>query len=187
LKFGGEYEDTQESLVSLFKSFGLALFLIYMILATTFKSFLQPFMLMAAIPFAVIGVFVGLIIMRTPMGMMSFLGIIALAGIVVNDSIVLIDFINRRKAEAGEAEDRMESIIGACKTRLRPILLTSITTIFGLMPLALGIFGREVWMTPMAISIVWGLTFSSILTLFIIPCLYTIVEDMRRLKIREET
>lgn len=187
LKFGGEYEDTQESLASLLKSFGLALFLIYMILATTFKSFTQPFMLMAAIPFAVIGVFVGLIVMRTPMGMMSFLGIIALAGIVVNDSIVLIDFINRRRAEAGDAGDRMEAIIGACKTRLRPILLTSITTIFGLMPIALGIFGREMWMTPMAISIVWGLTISSILTLFIVPCLYTILEDMRRLKIREET
>lgn len=179
LKFGGEYEDTQESLSSLYKAFGLAIFLIYMILATTFKSFSQPFMLMASIPFAVMGVFVGLIIMRTPIGMMSFLGIIALVGIVVNDSIVLIDFINRRRSEAGDAEDRMEAVIEACKIRLRPILLTSITTIFGLMPLALGIFGREILMTPMAISIVWGLSFSSVLTLLIIPCFYVILEDIK--------
>ena len=101
------------------------------------------------------------------------------AGIVVNDSIVLIDFINRRRAEAGDAGDRMKAIIGACKTRLRPILLTSITTIFGLMPLALGIFGREMWMTPMAISIVWGLSFSSVLTLLIIPCFYVMLEDVK--------
>jgi HAE1 family hydrophobic/amphiphilic exporter-1 len=178
LEFGGEYEDTQESIVSMLKAFGLALLLIYMILATTFKSFTQPFMLMISIPFAVIGVFVGLLVMRTPIGMMSFLGMIALAGIVVNDSIVLIDFINRYRAEAG-ASDMMETVIEACKTRLRPILLTSITTIFGLMPIALGIFGREFLMTPMAISIVWGLTLSSIMTLFIMPCLYMTLEDIK--------
>jgi len=176
VKYGGEYEDTQESMNSLIQAFGLAVFLIYMIIASTFKSFIQPFMLMFTIPFAVVGVFVGLIVMRTPIGMMSFLGIIALAGIVVNDSIVLIDFINRRRAEAG---DRIEAIIDASKARLRPILLTSITTILGLMPLALGIFGREESLTPMAISIVWGLAFSSILTLLLIPCLYTIVDDIK--------
>ena len=102
--------------------------------------------------------------------MMSFLGVIALTGIVVNDSIVLIDFINRRISEGG---DRIEAVIEASKTRLRPIILTSITTIFGLTPLALGIFGKERMLTPMAISIAWGLTFSSTLTLLLIPCLYT--------------
>jgi multidrug efflux pump subunit AcrB len=178
LKFGGEFEDTQQSLASLYQAFGLSILLIYMIMATTFKSFSQPFMLMISIPFAVIGVFVGLIVMRTPMGMMSFLGIIALTGIVVNDSIVLIDFINRRRTEASD-EDRIEAVIQACKIRLRPILLTSITTIFGLIPLALGIFGREFMMTPMAISIVWGLSFSSLLTLLIIPCFYVILEDVK--------
>jgi len=176
LKYGGEYEDTQKSMQSLFEAFILAIFLIYMIIASTFKSFIQPLMLMFTIPLAIMGVFVGLIVMRTPMGMMSFLGIIALTGIVVNDSIVLIDFINRRMAEGG---DRIEAIIEASKTRLRPILLTSITTILGLMPLALGIFGKERMLTPMAISIAWGLTFSSSLTLLLIPCLYTIVDDIK--------
>jgi len=175
LKFGGEYEDTQKSMRSLIQAFGLAVFLIYMIIASTFKSFLQPLMLMFTIPLAIIGVFIGLIIMQTPIGMMSFLGIIALAGIVVNDSIVLIDFINRRRAEGG---NRIEAIVDAARTRLRPILLTSITTILGLMPLALGIFGKERMLTPMAISIVWGLSFSSILTLLLIPCLYTIIDDI---------
>jgi HAE1 family hydrophobic/amphiphilic exporter-1 len=176
MKFGGEYEDTEKSIASLLQSFGLAIFLIYIIITCTFKSFIQPFMLMFTIPLAVIGVFVGLIVMRTPIGMMSFMGIIALSGIVVNDSIVLIDFINRRVAEGGE---RIAAIVDAAKTRLRPIMLTSITTILGLMPLALGIFGKEKMLTPMAISIVWGLSFSSILTLLIIPCLYAIVDDIK--------
>ena len=176
MNLGGEYEDTEKSMASMFQSFGLAIFLIYIIITCTFKSFIQPFMLMFTIPLAVMGVFFGLIVMRTPIGMMSFLGIIALSGIVVNDSIVLIDFINRKMAEGG---DRIAAIVDASKTRLRPILLTSITTILGLMPLALGIFGKERMMTPMAISIVWGLSFSSILTLLIIPCLYAIVDDMK--------
>ena len=176
MKFGGEYEDTEKSMTSLLQAFGLAIFLIYIIITCTFKSFIQPFMLMFTIPLAVIGVFVGLIVMRTPIGMMSFMGIIALAGIVVNDSIVLIDFINQRVAEGGE---RIAAIVDAAKTRLRPIMLTSITTILGLMPLALGIFGKEKMLTPMAISIVWGLSFSSILTLLIIPCLYAIVDDIK--------
>jgi multidrug efflux pump subunit AcrB len=176
LHYGGEYEDTQKSMRSLGEAFILALFLIYMIIASTFKSFIQPFMLMFTIPLAIMGVFLGLIIMNTPMGMMSFMGVIALTGIVVNDSIVLIDFINRRILEGG---DRIEAIIDASKTRLRPIILTSITTIFGLTPLALGIFGKERMLTPMAISIAWGLTFSSTLTLLLIPCLYTIVDDIK--------
>ena len=176
LKFGGEYEDTEKSMQSLFQAFGLAIFLIYMIIASTFKSFIQPFMLMFTIPLAIIGVFVGLIVMRTPIGMMALLGIIALAGIVVNDSIVLIDFINRRREQG---DSRIDAIIDGAKTRLRPIMLTSITTILGLIPLALGIFGEERMLTPMAISIVWGLSFSSILTLLLIPCLYTIVDDIR--------
>ena len=176
LHYGGEYEDTQKSMRSLGEAFILALFLIYMIIASTFKSFIQPFMLMFTIPLAIMGVFLGLIIMNTPMGMMSFMGVIALTGIVVNDSIVLIDFINRRISEGG---DRIEAIIDASKTRLRPIILTSITTIFGLTPLALGIFGKERMLTPMAISIAWGLTFSSTLTLLLIPCLYTIVDDIK--------
>jgi len=182
LSFGGEFEDTKKSMASLFKAFAVSVFLIYMILATMFKSFIQPFLLMLSIPFSVIGVFVGIVIMQVPIGMMVFLGIIGLSGIVVNDSIVLIDFINRRKAEADQSEDRFEVTIDACRTRLRPILLTSITTILGLMPLALGIFGREFMMTPMAISIVWGLTLSSVLTLFIIPCFYTILEDLKMRK-----
>lgn len=176
MNLGGEYEDTEKSMASMLQSFGLAIFLIYIIITCTFKSFIQPFMLMFTIPLAVMGVFFGLVVMRTPIGMMSFMGIIALSGIVVNDSIVLIDFINRKMAEGG---DRIEAIVDASKTRLRPILLTSITTILGLMPLALGIFGKERMLTPMAISIVWGLSFSSILTLLIIPCLYAIVDDMK--------
>lgn len=177
LNFGGEFEDTQKSMASLLRSFGLAIFLIYMILATMFRSFLQPFMLMMNIPFAILGVFAGLVVTRTPMGMMSFLGVIALAGIVVNDSIVLIDFINAHRRD-DRSSDRFGPVITACCVRLRPIMLTQITTILGLLPLALGIFGHEVLMTPMAIAIVWGLVFSSVLTLLAIPCFYLITEDL---------
>lgn len=183
LSFGGEFEDTQRSMSSLFRSFGLAIFLIYMILATMFRSFIQPVMLMLTIPFAILGVFVGLVVTQTPMGMMSFLGVIALAGIVVNDSIVLISFINSRCAEAA-AGDRYAPIIEACRIRLRPIMLTQITTILGLLPLAFGIFGHEVLMTPMAIAIVWGLVFSSVLTLLAIPCFYLITEDIKNFSAR---
>ncbi|MCP4716709.1 MAG: efflux RND transporter permease subunit [Deltaproteobacteria bacterium] len=177
LTFGGEYEDTEKSMSSLAQSFVLALFFIYMIIASTFRSLLQPVILMCTIPLAVIGVFVGLIVMRTPIGMMSFMGIIALAGIVVNDSIVLISFINTCVERGG---DRLEAIVEGARTRLRPVLLTSFTTILGLMPLALGVFGTESMLTPMTISIVWGLMFSSVLTLLLIPCLYAIIDDLTK-------
>jgi len=180
LSFGGEIEDTRRSMSSLFRSFGLAVLLIYMILATMFKSFLQPFMIMLSIPFSLLGVFIGLVVTQTPMGMMAFMGVTALAGIVVNDSIVLISFINTRRRRA-EPLPVFDAIVDACRVRLRPILLTQITTILGLLPLALGLGGRELLMTPMAIAIVWGLVFACWLNLLFMPCFYLISDDMIRL------
>jgi multidrug efflux pump subunit AcrB len=180
LNFGGEVEDTRRSMASLFRAFGLALLLIYMILATMFKSFLQPFMIMLSIPFSLLGVFIGLVLTQTPMGMMTFMGVTALAGIVVNDSIVLISFINDR-SRGDNPLPAFDAVVDACRVRLRPIMLTQITTILGLMPLALGLGGREVLMTPMAIAIVWGLIFACWLNLLFLPCFYLINNDLTRL------
>ena len=180
LMYGGEVEDTNRSMSSLLRAFGIALFLIYMILATMFKSFLQPFMIMLSIPFSLLGVFIGLVLTQTPMGMMAFMGVTALAGIVVNDSIMLISFINARNR--GESPlPVFDAVVEGCRVRLRPIMLTQITTTLGLLPLALGLGGREVLMTPMAIAIVWGLLFASWLNLLFLPCFYLISDDITRL------
>ena len=183
LKFGGEVEDTRRSMSSLFRAFGLALLLIYMILATMFKSFLQPFIIMLSIPFSLLGVFIGLVVSQTPMGMMAFMGVTALAGIVVNDSIVLISFINNR-TRGSDPLPVFDAVVDACRVRLRPIMLTQITTTLGLLPLALGLGGREVLMTPMAIAIVWGLLFASWLNLLFLPCFYLISDDITQLGAR---
>jgi len=180
LKFGGEVEDTRKSMSSLLRAFGLALFLIYMILATMFKSFLQPFMIMLSIPFSLLGVFIGLVLTRTPMGMMAFMGVTALAGIVVNDSIVLISFINDRR-RGNAPSPAFDAVVEACRVRLRAIMLTQITTVLGLLPLAIGLGGREMLMTPMAIAIVWGLVFACSLNLLFLPCFYLISDDIVRL------
>jgi multidrug efflux pump subunit AcrB len=173
--YGGEYEDTMESIFSLLRSLFLAVLLIYIILAALFRSYLQPLIIMVTVPFSFIGVVLGLFIMNVELSLMAGIGIIALIGIVVNDSIVMVDFINRARDKGMELYD---AVIETGKVRLRPILLTSLTTIGGLMPMAIGIGGREPMLTPMAVSIVWGLAFAVLLTLVVIPCLYIIVDDI---------
>lgn len=171
-ELGGEYEDTQESLDSLFLAFIVAALLIYTILATQFRSFLQPIVVMTAIPLSMIGVSIGFLANTEAVGMIGLIGVVGLAGIVVNDSLVLVDFINVRRAQGVELD---EAIVSAAILRLRPIFLTSVTTIAGLAPLALGIGGRSELLAPMATAISWGLTFSTVLILVIVPCLYKIV------------
>lgn len=174
-ELGGEYEETQESLRSLFLAFLVAAMLIYTILATQFRSFLQPLVVMTAIPLSMIGVSVGFLASGEAVGMIGLIGVVGLAGIVVNDSLVLVDFVNQRRA-LGMARD--EAIVEAARLRLRPILLTSVTTIAGLGPLALGVGGRSELLAPMATAIAWGLTFSTALILVVVPCLYRSVDGM---------
>ncbi len=172
--FGGEYEETNESVASLFQAFFIGAVLIYMILGTQFKSFIQPLVVLAAVPFSFIGVVVGFLLLDEPLGMMSLIGVIALVGIVVNDSLILVDFINRSRATGS---GKQESIVRSGMVRLRPILLTSVTTIAGLMPMAIGVLGVDDFLRPMAISIACGLTFATILTLIYIPVFYAIIVD----------
>jgi multidrug efflux pump subunit AcrB len=174
MRFSGEYEETQEQLVALAKAFGVAILLIYAILGSLFKSFSMPLVVMLAVPFSFIGVVVGFYVMGEALGLMAIIGIIGLAGIVVNDSLILVDFINNGR-EGGLP--RRDATLRACRLRLRPVILTSVTTIFGLLPLAMGLFGLSPFLTPIAVAIVWGLTFSTFLTLLLVPGLYAIVDD----------
>ena len=176
LESGGEFAEFQKVFTGIPLFFGFGILLVYFILGTQFKSFLQPFVILTTVPFAFIGAMVGLLTSGNPLSVASTYGLVALAGIVVNDSIVLVEFINRLRA-AGV--DKWRAIITAGRTRLRPILLTSITTVCGLLPIALGVGGKSaIWM-PMASTVVWGLSVATLLTLFVIPAFYAISDDIR--------
>ena len=177
LESGGEFAEFQKVFTGIPLFFGFGILLVYFILGTQFKSFLQPFVILTTVPFAFIGAMVGLLTSGNPLSVASTYGLVALAGIVVNDSIVLVEFINRLRA-AGV--DKWRAIITAGRTRLRPILLTSITTVCGLLPMALGVGGKSaIWM-PMASTVVWGLSVATLLTLFVIPAFYAISDDIRQ-------
>lgn len=174
MTFGGEFEDIQESLNAFVKAFLVAIILIYTILGGVFKSFVQPLIILCTVPLGFIGVVAGFYIMNEPLGMFAIIGIIALTGIVVNNAIMLIDFINDRRRQGVSARD---AVIEAGVARMRPVLLTSITTVTGLLPMSLNFYGVDPLMKPMALSISWGLTFATILTLVVIPCVYAIFDD----------
>lgn len=181
VEFGGQFEDWTGFMNELPALFMLSLILIFLILGTQFNSYIQPFIILTTVPFALIGALLGLLISNNPFGIVSLYGFVALAGIVVNDAIVLIDFINSRRDRKNiNVCQHWRSIIGAGRLRLRPIILTSVTTISGLLPMAFGIGGMsEVW-SPLANVILFGLLVSTILTLFFIPCLVAIIDDIKK-------
>lgn len=172
--FGGQFEEFQEAFSGLLQLFLVGLGLIYVILGTQFRSFIQPIIIMIAIPFAFIGSTLALLVSGNPFSITTLYGFVALAGVVVNNSIVLVSFINDARARG---VPRHESIVQAGMLRLRPIFLTSLTTIFGLAPMAIGLGGRsEVW-GPLANIIVWGLAVATFLTLLVVPTVYELVVD----------
>jgi len=175
VKYGGEQEETLESMQSLLKAFFYAFLIIYLILASSFKSIVQPLIIMLAIPFGLIGVIFAFLAHGMPLSFMAILGIVGLNGIVVNDSIVLVDFINKLRLKGME---RRDSIIKAGQMRMRPVILTTITTCGGLSTVAYGIGGKDPFLVPMALSICWGLAFATVLTLIVIPCIYSVVDDI---------
>ncbi len=175
LDFRGEFAEFNEAFSSLSQLFVLGIFIMYILLGAQFKSLLQPLIILFTIPFAFIGAMLGLLVNTSPFSIVTLYGMVALAGIVVNDSIVLIDFINvRRRSGVG----KWRAIMEGGRLRLRPIVLTTLTTAFGLLPMAIGLGGSSEMWKPLANTIIWGLAMSTLLTLFIIPCLYAISDDL---------
>ncbi|MDR0357782.1 MAG: efflux RND transporter permease subunit, partial [Clostridiales Family XIII bacterium] len=173
---GGEAEEMQSAFGDLGYALLLSLLIIYMILASLFESLIQPFIIMLAIPFALTGAFLGLFLTNTPLSLVAFIGIIMLSGIVVNNSILLIDFINQNRAVCAT---RDEAIINAGKYRFRPILMTTLTTCLGLLPLALGLGSGGELVTPMGVTVIGGLLFSTLITLVLVPVIYSGIDDFR--------
>lgn len=174
LVFGGEFQEFEKAFSGIIELFLIGLGMIYLILSAQFRSFVQPLIIMFAIPFGFIGAMVGLILSGNPFSITTLYGFVGLAGVVVNNSIVMIAFINNARAEGVEEQ---ESIIQAGLLRLRPIFLTSVTTIFGVLPMAVGLGGKsEVW-SPLANTFCWGLSVSTFLTLLIIPVVYRFMVD----------
>ena len=170
---GGAFEDMQSSFQELGKAFLIAVILIYMVMAAQFESFTQPFIVMFTLPLAYIGVVVGLAVTGKTMSVPAFMGLIILMGIVVNNGIVLIDYINRLRREGME---KLEAIVKASSIRLRPILITSITTICGMLPMALSTGEGSEMRSPMAVSVASGLLFAMVFTLLVVPAAYSIID-----------
>jgi len=173
----GRQQDMTESTTSLFQGLILALFAIYALLAIPFRSYYQPLIVMIAIPFGVIGAVLGHIVMGYALSLLSLMGVVALSGVVVNDSLVLIDYANRLTRKGACAFDAIHQ---AGVRRFRPILLTTLTTFGGLAPMIFETSRQARFMIPMAISLGFGILFATSITLVLVPCLYSIAEDIRR-------
>jgi len=174
----GEGKEQKESMADVMRGFLIALFAIYALLAIPFRSFTQPLVVMSAIPFGFVGALLGHLIMGLNLSILSLFGMVGLAGVVVNDSLVLIDAANRLRAEGADAQD---AVTRAGAMRFRAILLTSLTTFAGLMPMILEKSLQAQFLIPMAVSLGFGVLFATGITLLLIPCGYMILDDIHRL------
>ena len=172
IEYGGISDEASKTFESLGKLMVIAFFIIMIILSAQFKSIRQPFIIAVTIPLAFVGVIIGLMITRVPFGMMAFFGLVALTGIVVNDAIVLISHINDLRKDGSEFN---KAIIQAGKDRLRPIILTTITTISGMIPLTFDFAGGAEYWRPLSVSLIFGLLFATVLTLVVIPVMYSLI------------
>ncbi|MGI6484734.1 MAG: efflux RND transporter permease subunit [Tepidanaerobacteraceae bacterium] len=178
IEFGGEQEQMTDAFEDLSLAFVLAIALVYMVMAAQFESLSQPLVIIFTVPLAIIGVIAALLISGRSLSMPAFIGVIMLAGIVVNNAIILIDFVNQLRSRG---IDRKEAIIEAGPLRLRPILMTTLTTVLGLLPMALGLGEGGELRAPMATVVIGGLVFSTVLTLVVIPVIYTLFEDLGKI------
>ncbi|MEM5507155.1 efflux RND transporter permease subunit [Shewanella frigidimarina] len=172
-RFGGQNEEMEHSFDSLKIALVLAIFLVYLVMASQFESLLHPLLILIAVPMAVAGSIVGLFITGTHLSVVVFIGLIMLAGIVVNNAIVLVDRINQLRQEG---IDKLTAINDAAQSRLRPIMMTTLTTTLGLLPMAIGIGDGSEVRAPMAITVIFGLSMSTLLTLLVIPALYALFD-----------
>lgn len=176
--FEGRQADMAESMSSLYLGLGMAMLMIYALLAIPFRSYLQPAIIMLCIPFGVVGAVIGHLLLGFSLSVMSMFGVVALSGVVVNDSLVLIDFANRRHRSGTPA---LTAVVEAGILRFRPILLTTLTTFCGLMPMIFETSRQARFMIPMAISLGFGILFATLIALLLVPCLYMMIEDLRGL------
>jgi hydrophobic/amphiphilic exporter-1 (mainly G- bacteria), HAE1 family len=176
VEVGGENEEMRRSFRDLAFAFGLALVLVFMILAAQFESFVHPFTILAAVPLALIGALLALLLTGQGLNTMSLIGMVILVGIVVNDSIVKVDFIVQAR-ERGRG--LREAVVEAGLIRLRPIVMTTVTTVLGLTPMALGIGRGSDLRAPLAIAVIGGLIVATLLTLIVVPVLFSVVEELR--------
>ena len=172
----GQSEEMQESFTSMQFALALAVFLVYLVMASQFESLIHPFVILFTIPLALVGAVLALFVTGTTINIVAFIGVIMLAGIVVNNAIVLVDLINQLRAKGME---RNAAIMEAGTARLRPILMTSLTTALGLLPMALGFGEGSEVRTPMAITVIGGLLVSTLLTLLVIPVVYSLLDRKR--------
>lgn len=172
---GGASEEQVELMQRVAIFFTAAMFLIYTLLAIPLKSYLQPLIVMSVIPFGMVGALIGHIVFNVTVSMMSLFGLVALAGVIVNDSLIMVDFVNRGRAEGKTME---AAVLEAGVSRFRAILLTTLTTFFGLLPIMFETSLQAQMVIPMTLSLGFGIVFGTALTLFLIPCFYLILEDM---------
>ncbi len=173
LRLSGNVEQQKTTFRGLALAFALAILLVYVVMSSQFQSLIDPFIIMFTVPLGIAGVLWALFLTKTTLSVTSFQGVIVMVGIVVSNGILLVDYTNHLRVSGLELH---AAVIKAARTRLRPILMTSLATVLGLIPMAAGI-GGESTQAPLAISVIGGLTVSTVLTLFFIPSLYTIFEE----------
>jgi len=179
VSYGGEQEDTEKSMKNLGVLFLIAIFAIFLIIATFFNSFTLPIVVMGAIPFSLVGIFLALFAHgNLPLTFMGVLGFFSLASIIVSNTLVLVQFINNARAQGMSVTD---AVVEGSAVRLRPIFLTSGVVVLGLIPTIYGIGGKDEFVVPLAMAFGYGLLFATILTLVIVPCFYHIIIDIKQL------
>ena len=184
LMYLGEKKDAEEAFGGMYYALVISLAVIFFMLTALFKSLLDPLVVMLAIPFGLIGVIIGHIMFGYNLQFLSAVGVLALSGIIVNDSLIFVDFIKRLR---NEGIDRIDAVVEAGRVRARPILLTTITTFLGISPLIFFATGQTAFLSPMAVSLGFGLVFATLLILITLPCLYLIADDARTLIMGVET
>jgi multidrug efflux pump subunit AcrB len=186
ISVGGEAKESRESITNILTTFVIAFIGIYFLLILLFNSFTQPFLVLIAVPFGFVGVIVALALHGEPLGFLALIGAVGLGGVVVNDSLVLVNHLNDLRKQFPDMPMR-ELVATGTTNRLRAILLTTLTTVVGLLPLAYGIGGSDLYMSPMALALGYGLLFATPTTLILVPCLYMIFYDLGRAFGREKT
>jgi CzcA family heavy metal efflux pump len=182
IKLTGNVEQQQRTFRDLLLAFGLAIILVYVVMASQFQSLVDPFIIMFTVPLGIVGVFWMLFLTNTTLSVTSFQGVIVMVGIVVSNGILLVDYTNRLRMRGVPL---LDAVVSGGRTRLKPILMTSIATVLGLIPMAIGL-GGESTQAPLAIAVIGGLTVSTTLTLFFVPSLYTIFEEKFKREMKRE-